>query len=81
MVQASPVWRAHDNLLQSYRDRPDHSSTLLAELPELGHLSRLQIAALVGVAPLNRESGRGAGNASPGAGGPPCARRCTWRRW
>jgi len=41
---------------------PDHfsvilSRTLLAELPELGRLNRKQIAALVGVAPLNRESG------------------------
>jgi transposase len=34
------------------------SITLLADLPELGTLSRHQIAALVGVAPLNRDSGR-----------------------
>ena len=36
---------------------PTTSATLLAELPELGGLSRQQIAALVGVAPLNRDSG------------------------
>jgi transposase len=57
-VQDSPVWRAHDNLLQSVPGiGPTTSATLLADLPELGHLSRQQIAALVGVAPLNRDSG------------------------
>ena len=33
------------------------ATTLIAELPELGHLNRQQIATLVGVAPLNCESG------------------------
>ena len=57
-VQESPVWRAQDNLLRSVPGiGPTTSATLLAELPELGHLSRQQIAALVGVAPLNRDSG------------------------
>jgi transposase len=36
---------------------PITASTLIAELPELGHLDRRQIAALVGVAPFNRDSG------------------------
>jgi len=36
--------------------------TLLSELPELGHLNRKQIAALVGIAPMNRDSGRHKGN-------------------
>ena len=53
-----PVWREQDNLLQSVPGvGPVTSFTLLAELPELGKLDRKQIAALVGVAPLNRDSG------------------------
>lgn len=54
----SPVWQAHVNLLQSVPGiGPVVSRTLVAELPELGTLTRKQIAALVGVAPLNRDSG------------------------
>ena len=57
-VRESPVWREKDNLLQSVPGvGPVLSLTLLAELPELGSLDRKQIAALVGVAPLNRDSG------------------------
>ena len=57
-VQASPLWRAQDDLLQSVPGvGPVLSCTLLAELPELGQLTRKQIAALVGVAPLARDSG------------------------
>lgn len=57
-VQASPVWRAQDNLLRSVPGiGPTTAATLIADLPELGRLSRQQIAALVGVAPLNRDSG------------------------
>jgi transposase len=57
-VQASPIWRAHDALLRSVPGiGPVITRTLLAELPELGTLTRKQIAALVGVAPLNRDSG------------------------
>ena len=52
------MWRAQDNLLRSVPGiGPTTAATLLAELPELGRLSRQQIAALVGVAPLNRDSG------------------------
>jgi len=58
-IQESPIWRENDNLLQSVPGvGPILSSTLLAELPELGKLNRKQIAGLVGVAPLNRDSGR-----------------------
>lgn len=58
-VEDSPIWREKDNLLQSVPGvGPVLSSTLLAELPELGTLNRKQIAALVGVAPLNRDSGK-----------------------
>jgi transposase len=57
-IRATPLWREHDALLQSTPGvGPVLSRTLLADLPELGTLSRQQIAALVGVAPLNRDSG------------------------
>lgn len=58
VIQASPVWRAKDDLLQSVPGvGPGLSRTLLGALPELGALSRKQIAALVGVAPLAKDSG------------------------
>jgi transposase IS116/IS110/IS902 family protein len=57
-IQASPVWRAKENLLRSVPGvGPVVSRTLLCDLPELGTLPRKQIAALVGVAPLARDSG------------------------
>lgn len=57
-VRRSPVWREQDDLLQSVPGvGPVLSRTLLADLPELGRLSRRQIAKLVGVAPLSRDSG------------------------
>ena len=57
-IEHSPVWRAADDLLQSVPGvGPIVSYTLLGELPELGTLSHKQIAALVGVAPLARDSG------------------------
>lgn len=57
-IRNSPVWRGKDDLLKSTPGvGPVLSSTLLASLPELGKLNRKQIAALVGVAPLNRDSG------------------------
>lgn len=58
MIKASPVWRERDELLQSAPGvGPVLSRTLLADLPELGRLSRRAIAKLVGVAPLSRDSG------------------------
>jgi len=61
-VEASPVWKAKDELLQSIPGiGPVTSRTLLADLPELGTLTREQVAALVGVAPVNRDSGRWSG--------------------
>jgi len=57
-IEQSPVWRAKDDLLQSVPGvGPIVSYTLLGELPELGTLTHKQIAALVGVAPLARDSG------------------------
>jgi transposase len=58
MLRASPRWRANDDLLQSVPGiGPVCARTLLLELPELGTLTRQHIAALVGVAPLNCDSG------------------------
>jgi transposase len=57
-IQASPVWRDKDDLLRSVPGvGPVLTTTVLANLPELGTLTNKQIAALVGVAPLNRDSG------------------------
>ena len=54
----SPVWRDKDDLLRTVPGVGEQVSfTLLAYLPELGTLDRRQIAALVGVAPFNRDSG------------------------
>jgi len=66
-IRSSPLWREKDQLLRSVPGvGPVVSTTLLAALPELGTLNRKQIAALVGVAPLNRDSG------------PFRGRRCVW---
>lgn len=57
-IRQSPVWREDDDLLQSVPGvGPVVATTLIAQLPELGRLNRTQIAALVGVAPLNCERG------------------------
>ena len=57
-IQATPLWREQEDLLRSVPGiGPVVSRTLLGELPELGRLTHKQIAALVGVAPLNRDSG------------------------
>jgi len=58
LIRTSPAWREKDNLLQSVPGVGRVLSfTLLADLPELGRLSRREIAKLVGVAPLSRDSG------------------------
>ena len=58
IVRSTPLWREKDQLLRSVPGiGPTISKTLLASLPELGELDRKRIAALVGVAPLNRDSG------------------------
>jgi len=57
-VRSSPAWREKDDLLRSVPGVGRVlARTLLAELPELGRLDRKRIAALVGVAPMNNESG------------------------
>ena len=58
-IQASPIWRVQEDLLRSVPGiGPTTAWTLLAELPELGRLDRRAIAALVGVAPFNCDSGQ-----------------------
>lgn len=58
-IATSPLYRAQDDLLQSVPGVGRVTAlTLLGKLPELGRLSRREIAALVGVAPLNRDSGK-----------------------
>jgi transposase len=59
IIEKDPIWREKNSLLQSTPGvGPTLSVTLIAQLPELGTLNRRQIAALVGVAPLNRDSGK-----------------------
>jgi|HubBroStandDraft_6_1064221.scaffolds.fasta_scaffold78728_2 transposase len=58
LIRATPIWRARDELLRSVPGvGAVLSVTLLAHLPELGTLTRKQIAALAGLAPFNRDSG------------------------
>ena len=58
MIQQRPAWQAQDELMQRAKGvGPVFSQTLLAEVPEWGQLNRKQMAALIGVAPFNRESG------------------------
>ena len=58
MLRASPLWRERDQLLRSVPGvGPTVSLTLLAHLPELGQGSVKHLATLVGLAPLNRDSG------------------------
>lgn len=58
-IKKSPMWRENDKILQSFTGvGPVVSASLLCDLPELGTLNRKKIATLVGVAPLNCDSGR-----------------------
>ena len=67
LIRNTPVWRERDELLRSVPGVGKVlSSTLLAQLPELGMLNRKQIAALAGLAPFNRDSGNMRGS------------RCIW---
>jgi len=57
-VRGLPAWRAADDLLQSVPGIGKVASrTLIAEMPELGRLDRREAAALIGLAPINRDSG------------------------
>src|SRR5215217_1210612 len=68
-VRDSPVWPAKEELLRSVPGGgPVSARTLLAQLPELGSLTRRQVAALVGVAPFSRDSGKMRGRRTVWAG-------------
>jgi transposase len=65
IIRQSPIWREKEDLLKTVPGvGPVMSRTLMANLPELGTLNRKQIAALVGVAPFNRDSGSSRGRRS-----------------
>jgi transposase len=58
LIRSSPVWREKEQRLRTAPGvGPVVSRVLLGGLPELGRLNRREIAGLVGVAPLNRDSG------------------------
>lgn len=62
-IKTTPAWREKEDLLRSVKGiGPVVSSTLLGELPELGRLTRREVAKLVGIAPLNRDSGQFTGH-------------------
>ena len=69
ILKSSPNWRFNDQLLRSVPGvGPTLSKTLLSELPELGQLNRKKIAALVGLAPFNNDSGQKHGQRSTWGG-------------
>jgi transposase len=68
-IKASPVWREKDELLQSVPGvGPAITGRLLGGMPELGALDRRQIAALGGLAPWTRQSGKWKGKSFIGGG-------------
>jgi len=69
VVRGSPAWREREDLLASVPSvGPVIARTLIADLPELGTLSRRQVAALVGLAPFTRQSGQWRGRSFIGGG-------------
>lgn len=71
IVRGTPVWRDKEDLLASVPGiGKTIARTLLAELPELGQLNPKQIAALAGLAPYTRQSGRWRGKSFIGGGRP-----------
>lgn len=61
-IKGSPLWREREDLLSSAIGvGPTTARTLLTQLPELGKLNRREVAALVGVAPFNDDSGKRSG--------------------
>src|SRR5712691_6018568 len=75
LIRSSPVWWEAEDLLTSAPGIGDTTAhALIADLPELGRLDRRRIAALVGIAPLNRDSGLWRGRRMIGGGRPPVRR-------
>jgi len=59
LIKKTPLWREKEDLLTTFKGiGPVNACTLLARLPELGKLDRKKIAALAGLAPVNRDSGK-----------------------
>jgi transposase len=59
LIKKTPLWRGKENLLRTFKGiGPVSACTLLARLPELGQLNGRKITALVGLAPINRDSGK-----------------------
>lgn len=68
-IRKSPLWRVRETLLTSVPGvGPGLARTLIAEMPELGRLDRRQIAALAGLAPWTRQSGKWRGRRFTGGG-------------
>lgn len=68
-VRGSPVWREKEDLLASVPGvGPVTARVLLAEMPELGHLDRREVASLAGLAPWTRQSGQWRGKSFIGGG-------------
>lgn len=58
-IEKSPVWRYNDDILQSMPGiGPSTSAKLLSGIPELGEINQKAVAMLIGLAPLNRDSGK-----------------------
>jgi transposase len=80
-IRKSPAWQADADLLKTVPGvGPATLRMLIADLPELGRRTRRKIAALVGVAPINRDSGRCAAAAPSPAVARPCAPLSSWQR-
>ncbi len=68
-IKETPIWQVKDDLLQSAPGiGPATATCLIASLPELGKLNRREIASLIGVAPINRDSGLFRGRRMTGGG-------------
>jgi transposase len=81
-IENDLIWREKDNLLQSVPGvGPTTSVTLIAQIPEMGTLDRRQIAALAGVAPLNRDSGTFHGKRIVWAVEQTSESYCIWLLW
>ena len=81
-LRQSPVWREKDDLLRTVPGVGEQLSlTLLAYLPELGTMDRRQVAALVGVAPYNRDSGTLRGKRPVWGGRARVRAACIWEHW
>ena len=77
-VELDPGWRARGALLRACPASGPSPPSRCSRVPELGSVTGKQIAALVGVAPINRDSGSKRGNATCTAAAPASARCSTW---